>query len=242
MGFLSASTGLTRYRLPDDVGDDVLSDVQLRLKRFAFVDIDQSMEERSFGWVCFDDLLDAEWTTAGPEKGPYLAFSLRLDTRRVPPAVFKKHWMIALRERMAQLVEDGKKFLSKDQKTELRDQVRQRLLMRSLPIPAVFDVVWSVRDNRLYLATTNTKVRTLFEELFTRTFDAELEPLTPVTLALELLGEAAESRLTGFEGSLFVPVRRAVAEPAREFFGQVDARRESDRVSDASDGEGEGVS
>ncbi len=240
MGFLSASTGLTRYRLPDDVGDDVLSDVQLRLKRFAFVDIDQSMEERSFGWVCFDDLLDAEWATAVPEKGPYLAFSLRLDTRRIPPAVFKKHWMIALRERMAQLAQEGKKFLSKDQKTELRDQVRQRLMMRSLPIPAVFDVVWSVRDNRVYLATTNTKIRVLFEELFTRTFEAELEPLTPVVLGLELLGEAAEGRLTGFEGSMFVPTRRT-AETDREASGPAVARRESDHTGDASDGDGEGV-
>jgi len=214
VGFLSASTGLTRYRLPDEVGVDVLSDVQRRLKRFAFVDIDQRMEERSFGWVCFDDLLDAQWLTAGPEKGPYLAFSLRLDTRRVPPSVFKKHWMIALRERQAQMATEGKKFLSKDQKTELREQVRQRLLMRSLPIPAVFDVVWSPRDNRVYLATTNGKVRALFEDLFARTFETELEPLTPVMLGLELLGEAAEGHLTGFEGSVFIPVREAQASPS----------------------------
>lgn len=207
MGFLSASTGLTRYRLPDEVGDDILSDVSRSLKRFAFVDIDQSMEERSFGWVCFDDLLDANWTSFGPEKGPYLAFSLRLDTRRIPPAVFKKHWMIALRERLTQLTAEGKKFLSKDQKMELRDQVRHRLLMRSLPVPAVFDVVWSVRDNRVYLASTNSKVRSLFEDLFTRTFEVELEPLTPITLGLELLGNPLENRLTDFEGSIFVPLR-----------------------------------
>lgn len=209
MGFLSASTGLTRYRVQDEVGDDILRDVPRLLKSFAFVDIDQSMEERSFGWVCFDDLLDVDWATAGPEKGPYLAFSLRLDTRRIPPAVFKKHLMIALKERQIQMAEEGKKFLTKDQKTELREQVRQRLLMRSLPIPAVFDVVWSVRDNRVYLATTNSKVRTLFEDLFARTFQAELEPLTPVTLGLELLGSGAEGRLTGFEGSVFLPVREA---------------------------------
>ncbi|WP_084185211.1 recombination-associated protein RdgC [Desulfonatronum thiodismutans] len=242
MGFLSASTGLTRYRLPDEVGDEVLSNVQLRLKRFAFVDIDQSMEERSFGWVCFDDLLDAEWVTAGPEKGPYLAFSLRLDTRRVPPAVFKKHFMIALRERMAQLAGEGKKFLSKDQKTELRDQVRQRLLMRSLPIPAVFDVVWSVRDNRVYLATTNTKVRTLFEELFAKTFEVELEALTPVVLGLELLGEAAEGRLTGFEGSMFVPVRKAVADTDREVFDPAALSHANDREGDVSNGVAGGAS
>lgn len=203
MGFLSASTGLTRYRLPDEPGDEVLSEISRRLKSFAFVDIDQSTEERSFGWVSFDDMLDANWVAAGPEKGPYVAFALRLDTRRIPPAVFKKHWMIALKESLARKGEEGKRYLTKDEKAELREQVRQRLLMRSLPIPAVFDVVWSVRDNRVYLATTNSKVRTLFEELFSRTFAVELDPLTPVTLGLELLGEGGESRLLSLEASTF---------------------------------------
>lgn len=210
MGFLSASTGLTRYRVKDEVGDDVLADVPRRLKSFAFVDIDQSVEERSFGWVCFDDLLDTDWAAAGPEKGLYLAFSLRLDTRRIPPAVFKKHWLLALKQKRMELAEHGRKFLTRDQKMELREHVRQRLLARSLPIPAVFDVVWNVRDNRVYLATTNTKIRTLFEDMFARAFERELEPLTPVTLALELLGEAVQHRLDEFEGAVFVPVREAV--------------------------------
>ncbi len=207
MGFLSASTGLTRYRVVDEVGDEMLADVPRRLKSFAFVDIDQSVEERSFGWVCFEDLLDVEWAAGGPEKGPYLAFTLRLDTRRIPPAVFKKHWLMALKQKRLELAEQGRKFLTRDQKMELREHVRQRLLARSLPIPAVFDVVWSVRDNRVYLATTNTKIRTLFEDMFTRTFELEVEPLTPVALALEQAGEAVRHRLEEYEGAVFVPLR-----------------------------------
>jgi DNA recombination-dependent growth factor C len=209
MGFLSASTGLTRYRLADEASDDVLTDILRRLKMFAFVDIDQSMEERSFGWVCFDDLLDAEWKTSRPEKGPYLVFSLRLDTRRVSPAVFKKHWLLALKQKLTELSEQGRKYLTRDQKAELREHVRQRLLSRSLPVPAVFDVVWNVRDNRVYLATTNAKIRMLFEDLFARTFELELEPLTPVVFAQEQLGAAVRHRLDELEGAVFVPVREA---------------------------------
>jgi len=188
----------------------MLADIPRRLKRFAFVDIDQSAEERSFGWVCFDDLLDAEWKTSSPEKGEYLVFSLRLDTRRVSPAMFKKHWLLALKQKVAELPEQGRKYLTRDQKAELREHVRQRLLARSLLIPAVFDVVWSVRDNRVYLATTNAKIRTLFEDMFARTFELALEPLTPVVLAQEHLGEAVRHRLDEFEGAVFVPVREAV--------------------------------
>jgi len=207
VGILSASTGLTRYRAVEEVGDEVLMDVPRRLKSFAFVDIDHGLEERSFGWVCIDDLLDAEWHTAGPEKGPYLAFSLRLDTRRISPAVFKKHWLLALKQTQKELAEQGRKFLTRDQKIKLREHVRQRLLARSLPIPAVFDVAWNTRDNRVYLATTNSKIRTLFEDIFARTFETALEPLTPVTLALDQLGEGVRHRLNEFEGAVFAPGR-----------------------------------
>ena len=202
MGILSASTGLTRYRAS---GDGAPPDAYGRLKRFAFKDIDQGVEERSFGWVCFDDLLDAEWKGSGPEKGPYLAFSLRLDTRRISPAVFKKHWLQALRQKHMEQAEAGRKYFSRDEKIELREQVRLALLARSLPIPAVFDAVWSTRDNRVYLASTNPKVCMLFQDLFARTFELQLDPLSPVNLALDLLGESARYRIEEYHGADFVP-------------------------------------
>ena len=76
-----------------------------------------------------------------PEKGPYLAFTLRLDTRRVPPAVMKKHVAVALNEALQAMREQGRKFLTKEQKTEIREQVALRLRARSLPIPACFDMI-----------------------------------------------------------------------------------------------------
>ena len=49
-----------------------------------------------------------QWRSAPPEKGAYLAFALRLDTRRIPPAVLKKYVTIALREE-GRIKEQGKK-------------------------------------------------------------------------------------------------------------------------------------
>ena len=99
MGFMSASVGLTRYRIVEkDIDPSLWTEIEDRLKRRAFRDIDASAEERSFGWVSFDNMLDPEFALCPPEKGPYLAFTLRLDTRRVPPAVMKKHVAVALNE------------------------------------------------------------------------------------------------------------------------------------------------
>ena len=149
------------------------------MNKFCFVDIDATADERSFGWSNVDDMLDMNWTQSPPEKAEYFTFGLRLDTRRIPPAVLKKHCTIALNKELEHNKEQGKNFVSRDRKRELKEQVTLRLRARTLPIPAMFDVIWNPPANRIYLTTTNSKVRDLFEDYFTLTFDLHLEPLTP---------------------------------------------------------------
>ncbi len=206
MPILSASLGITRYRVVGDIPDSLWREAPERLKGgdVVFRDIDASVEERSFGWCNLDNMLDLDWADSPPEKGHYLCFSLRLDTRRIPPAVFKKHCLIALTQELAQAKAEGKAFISKDRRREIKDQVMLRLRARSLPIPAVFDVVWNTQSGRVLLLTTNSKVKAMFEEHFEKTFGLELEALTPFALAAEMLGEAAVSRLENIEPTAFV--------------------------------------
>lgn len=204
MGFMSASVGMTRYRIVEqDVPSTFWAEIDDRLRRNAFRDIDASAEERSFGWVSFDNMLDADFAHCPPEKGPYLVFTLRLDTRRIPPAVLKKHVTMAMNEAMRTMQEQGKKFLTKEQKAEIRDQVELRLRARTLPIPACFDVVWDTNRQLIYIASTQAKLTELFEELFTHTFGLHLEPLTPYFMALNLLGPDRRAELDAFEPTVF---------------------------------------
>ena len=203
MGLLGTSCSFTRFRIADSVPQELWMNIPAKLKQFAFQDIDDIPEERAWGWTSFEDMLDTQWRSALPEKGAYLAFALRLDTRRIPPAVLKKHVMIALREEEARIKEQGKKFIARDRKTELRDQVKLRLLGRFLPIPAIFDVVWATDSNIVYLASTQSKLIELFMNHFTLTFDLHLEPLTPYALAATLM-EASLSRLDNLEPTSFV--------------------------------------
>lgn len=201
---LSASVGLTRYRVVEEVPDSLIREIPEQLSKFAFQDIDHTSEERSFGWVNFDDMLDDKWSMSPPEKGQYFTFSLRLDTRRIQPAVLKKHYQIALNHEMAEAKKEGKNFISRDRKKEIKDQVTLKLRARSLPIPAVFEVVWNVPENRIFLATTNSKIMDMFEEYFNNTFDLNLEPLTPFFLAMETLGEEAVQKLESLDPTYFV--------------------------------------
>ena len=203
MGFLNASSSFTRFRIADPVPATLWPTLPDKLKQFCFRDIDNTSDERSWGWVCFDDMLDTAWRTAPPEKGGYIAFSLRQDTRRIPAAVLKKHLALALREEEARNKEQGKKFVSRERKKELREQVRIKLMARFLPIPAEFNVLWAIDTGVIYFASTQSKMIDLFSDYFTLTFDLHLEPMTPYALAASMLDEAAMTRLDTLEPTRF---------------------------------------
>lgn len=203
MGFLASSVSFTRYRVVETVPDALAADILPQLRRKAFQEIENTTDERGFGWVSFEDMLDSDFISAPVQKGEYHVFTMRLDTRRISPAVYKKHVQIASREALAKARERGRKFLSKDERQEIKDQVKLRLLARTFPVPATFDVVWAMRSNRVLLASVSPKVRELFVDLFTQTFDLNLEPLTPYFLALDMEGPTAQARLEMVEETDF---------------------------------------
>ena len=204
MSFLKSSTSFTRFRIVDEIPADLWAAVPEKLRQFAFQDIDEIPEERSFGWVNFDDMLDTAWRLSPPEKAEYLVFSLRVDTRRIPPAVLRKHTRIALQEEEQRIREFGKKFVARERKKEIAEQVKLRLRGRFLPIPSEFQVVWNTQTAKIYLASTQGKLIELFQDLFTRTFDLHIEQMLPYGLALSLLGEDVSTRLDEVEAPRFL--------------------------------------
>lgn len=201
MSFLKTSTSFTRFRITDPVPTSLWTETADRLRSNSFNDIDELPEERSFGWTAFENMLDSSFTANPVEKGVYLAFCLRLDTRRVPPAVIKKHTALALQKEEGLLREMGKKFVSRERKKELKEQVLLRLRMRFLPIPAEFQVAWNTAESTVYFASTQQKMLDLFEELFVRTFELHLAPLSPYELAVFQLKDG--SRLDTLEPTQF---------------------------------------
>ena len=190
MGFASVSCSFTRYRVLEHPQAALWTQIPELLKRHAFQDIDELPGElRSFGWTSFEDMLDTEWTIAPPEKGAYLTFALRLETRRIPPAVLKKHYAITLREEKRRMSEQGKLFISRERKQDLREQIQLRLMRHFLPVPALFDVIWVMDSGLVYFASTHRKILDIFEEYFVKCFEIPLEQLTPYGLAAMSLTE-----------------------------------------------------
>ena len=205
--FLSASCSITRFKLVDTAPAELLATVPTRLKQFAFQNIDDIPELRAFGWVNFDDMLDADWRTSPPEKGEYFTFSMRVDTRRVPPAVIKKDVRVAIGKEMERIRELGQKFVSRERKKELKEQVILRLRSRFVPVPEEINVAWEVNEGTVWLASTQPKVIDMFTERFTQTFDLHLEQMTPYGLALSMLDEDGAAALDNLEPTNFAAER-----------------------------------
>ena len=180
MGFLNASSSFTRFSIVDPVPEQLWADIPDLLKKGALLDIDELPEMEAKGWTCFDDYLDTQWVTASPHKGEYLAFTLRIDTRRIPAGVIRKHVTLALKE-----------------------QVTLRLRQRFLPVPAEINVVWSIRRNEVWLASVQNKVIELFMQLFLDTFQLHLQQLTPSALAIQLMGEGQVETIDRIEATVF---------------------------------------
>lgn len=189
MGIFSKSLGFCRYFVQGELPEDLLPWAESRLQKYLFLDIDDTLEEQSAGWVGLGNLLETDFQSGCAHRGEYLAFSLRIDTRRVPAALFHKHYLLA-ESAQKQRYQSGR--LSRDQKAGLKEAVRQELLRRQMPCPNLYDVVWSPVRGRLWLFATSPKVREVFETLFRETFALELYLLFPYTLAQSLAESKAE--------------------------------------------------
>lgn len=192
MGFLASTCSFTRFRVIDPVPDELWAEIPQLLKNGAFLDIDETAESQSDGWVSFDDYLDTTWQAGPPQKGAYLAFSLRLDTRRIPAGVLRKHLVLALKREKAENEKNGRKFISRERRKELKEQVQMALRKRFLPVPGEFNVIWNTANNEIWFASTQEKMIELFAQRFLDTFKLHIEQLTPPDLALSILGKDAE--------------------------------------------------
>lgn len=204
MSFLKTSTSFTRYRIIDEFPSTLWAEIPDKLRQFAIKDIDEMPEDRGWGWVCFEDWLDTEWNEYPPQKGgDYITFSLRVDTRRVPPAVVKKYLGLAMKAEELKVKAAGKTYVSRERKKEIKELVVFQLKKRFLPIPAEFQVVWNTTTGHVYVASAQAKLLELFEEYFVHSFGLHLEQLTPYGLAATFLPESDLDRLDDVEATSF---------------------------------------
>ena len=107
MSLMKSSFPLTVYRAKSSTLASITSD---RIRQFAFRSIDNLPDEKGYGFVNADDMFDLDWHTS--EKGHYVTFGFRVDVRKIPSIILKKHLNEMLKEERERLAAQGRNSVS----------------------------------------------------------------------------------------------------------------------------------
>ncbi len=201
MGILSKTVSICQYRVVGDPPREGFFDwAAERLAENAFRSIEHSAEEFSIGWVAQDESREGRFSAEKVRRDHYLVFSLRRDQRRLPAALLRAHVERTEREFLAGHA--GLRRVPKAKREELKEAVRGALLAKTLPSPAVYDVVWDTRRGLVTFASLNGKVAETFEERFKTTFDGlRLVALHPYARAEAAVAPELRPRLAEVNGA-----------------------------------------
>ena len=179
MGFLSSSVSIVRYRVEGDIDGSVMEAVQNGLKQNAMSRIEDEYAEISLGWTPFESPFDPDFDRFTFTFGNYFLFSLRIDKKNVPAKIIQKHTIIEIAKK---LKESGREFLSKNEKTDIKDMVTEKLMKQIPSTPNTYDVVWDHEESSVLFFSTQKAANEELETLFSKSFKLRLIRLFPYTL------------------------------------------------------------
>lgn len=201
MGFLNGSASFVRFSVEGDLPENFWDFAAERIKAFSFKDIDDTYDEFSVGWVSVRNMFDTDFQFASYASGDYITLSLRCDERKVAPAILKK-FSRKEEERIKREKQIPK--IGRAARIEIRERIKNELLKKAAPIPAVYDLCWNLSEATLLFFSTSKKAHALLEDLFKETFGLLLVQQIPYHMAGHLLDEDDWRRLADLTPDIFV--------------------------------------
>lgn len=187
MGFDSGSITFRRFAVVGESPAQADEKLMERLEEHALDPGEFGVEEVEYGWNAGRHIFDSNFSFENNVYNDCLFFALRVDTNKVPGDVKKAY---TLMEEAALAKKNPSGFLSKAQKKEVKETVRQKIeediksgrFRRSRLIP----LLWDIPNQLVYSAASGANFEKL-AEIFERSFKLELQPLTAGSLAAQVL-------------------------------------------------------
>ena len=170
MGILANSVSICQFQVVGELPEgDLFTWIGACLDKHAFSNSENSAEELTIGWVRTDDYQNSDFAAAQPfRRDHYVSFTLRRDQRRIPAPLLKFYQRGAEQDFLN--ANPGFYRVPKQKREDIRDAARLSLLVRALPAPAMYDVVWDTRSGLVTLATVSSRIIDLFETEFKKSF------------------------------------------------------------------------
>ena len=196
MGILNNTVSICQFQILGTLpATELTAWIGENLANDGFRSIEQTSEELSSGWVQLDDYQESSFADPHTfQHDHYFVFSLRRDQRKLPAALVKSYMLKAEQEWLA--ANPQFKRVPKQQRDDLRDAVRGSLFAKTLPVPAIYDVVWDTRSNLITFSNLSTKTLDLFVDQFKKSFAGlRLVPLHPFARAGQVIDSALQPAL-----------------------------------------------
>jgi DNA recombination-dependent growth factor C len=207
MGLMHGSASFTRYMADKALPQNFMEGLSESVARYAFRELDEkSVDERSAGWVNIMDMFDNQFGGLEFLKEPYIAMSLRIDEKKVPPTAIKQY----CREAEKTIKEEEHlEFLPKSRRADIKEAVSLRLLKRAIPVSRTYDMIWNYTTGLVVFGCTGNRVCDEFVGRFLHTFNLQLQAICPYTLGGAFLGKggASPDLLDGLNPSRFLEDR-----------------------------------
>jgi len=104
--------------------------------------------------------------------------------------LIQKYMVLEIEKKKASSSRD---FLSKNEKSEIKEQVVDILMHKIPAVPNIYDVLWDYEKQNAYLFTTQKAANEFFETLFLKSFNLKAVRLFPYTL-IEKKSEFSDTR------------------------------------------------
>ena len=195
MGFDSGALAFTRFhvvgevsRLPDDETLEKFAALALREDEATTSEVD-------YGWCGPRHVYDGDFGVGNTVYNDCVHVGLRIDTNRIPSEL--KRAYLAMEESAA-AASNPSGFATKKQKRDAKDaakaKIEEDLASGRFRRSKIINVLWDMPNHTLY-AAVGSSAREQLIELFERTHNCTLEPITSGNLALskmESLGKRRE--------------------------------------------------
>ena len=193
MGLLSSGVSINRFRVEGKIEKPLLENVAIALRTHAITETEgeDGLWEKKVGWTSFPDPYNPHFEGSTFVYGAYFIFSFRIDRKVIPSQVFKKHDAL---EAARRLKETGRRYLTRDEKNMIKENVLSVLRVRIPAIPQVYDLMWNYEEKVLWFFSNLKAANEEFESLFSQSFHLTLIRLFPYTLADLTAGLTATQR------------------------------------------------
>jgi len=175
----------TFFTFPQKLPEDLIA----RFAAHHAPAIEGATEEAQTGWVAGDCLLNTNITEENTVMGSFVKLGLRSACRKIPGSYFKA---LCQQEESVYRKANNLEFVGSKIKREIKDSLKERLLMQMPPTLSGIDVVIAPQEKRIFISGTSEAQIDLFAEWFLKATDVKPYALTG-GLLLEQLFETTES-------------------------------------------------